>query len=174
MLRVPVENAFIQGGTVVAKQRRTSRKFPLTRHPSGQWCKKIHGKLHYFGTNKQAAYERYLREAAQLHAGLDRSSIVEPTSLTVKDIANHYLAYQDQRAQAGEITAIHFEDCRRTLAEFLRIVGANLPADGLRPEDLFRTSRIAAARWPSSCGSSARTFRRTACGRRICSATAAT
>src|SRR5580692_1116387 len=23
--------------------------FPLTPHPSGRWCKKIRGKLHYFG-----------------------------------------------------------------------------------------------------------------------------
>jgi hypothetical protein len=23
--------------------------FPLTQHPSGRWCKKIRGKLHYFG-----------------------------------------------------------------------------------------------------------------------------
>ena len=23
--------------------------FPLTAHPSGRWCKKIRGKLHYFG-----------------------------------------------------------------------------------------------------------------------------
>jgi hypothetical protein len=24
-------------------------QFPLTAHPAGYWCKKIRGKLHYFG-----------------------------------------------------------------------------------------------------------------------------
>ena len=70
-----------------------SRKFPLTQHKTGQWCKKIHGKLYYFGTEKQAAYERYLREAANLHAGDPRADNVNLEWITVKDLANHYLVW---------------------------------------------------------------------------------
>ena len=29
--------------------RKPSTGFPLTRHPRGYWCKKVRGKLHYFG-----------------------------------------------------------------------------------------------------------------------------
>ena len=52
-----------------SKRKTRSDKYPLTLHPTGQFCKKIKGKLYYFGTDKKAAMERYLEQAAYLHAG---------------------------------------------------------------------------------------------------------
>ncbi len=45
--------------------------FPLTPHPNGQWCKKILGKIHFFGAwaDPMAALGDYNRQAADLHAG---------------------------------------------------------------------------------------------------------
>ena len=31
------------------KNRHETADFPLTRHPRGYWCKKVRGKIHYFG-----------------------------------------------------------------------------------------------------------------------------
>ena len=46
-----------------SKKRKTrSDKFPLTLHPTGQFYKKIKGKLYYFGTEKQKALQRYLED----------------------------------------------------------------------------------------------------------------
>ena len=46
-----------------SKKRKTrSDKFPLTLHPTGQFCKKIKGKLYYFGTDKKVAMEKYLEQ----------------------------------------------------------------------------------------------------------------
>jgi hypothetical protein len=42
---------------------------PLTRHPTGQWCTKIEGKLHDFGTDANAALGKYLDERDDLQAG---------------------------------------------------------------------------------------------------------
>jgi hypothetical protein len=40
-----------------AKRKTCSDKFPLTLHPTGQYCKKIKGKIHYFGGDKKQAIE---------------------------------------------------------------------------------------------------------------------
>jgi hypothetical protein len=34
------------------KRKTRSDKFPLTLHSTGQYCKKIKGKIHYFGKDK--------------------------------------------------------------------------------------------------------------------------
>ena len=69
-------------------------KFPLiTLHPTGQRCKRIRGTLYYFGTDKILAHERYLREAHNLHRGRERWASVRGGELTVKDLANRFLAH---------------------------------------------------------------------------------
>ena len=46
-----------------SKRKTRSDKFPLTLHPTGQYCKKIKGRIRYFGTDKKQALERYLGQA---------------------------------------------------------------------------------------------------------------
>ena len=52
-----------------SKRKTRSDKFPLTLHKTGQFCKKIKGKIYYFGTDKKIALQRYLEQAAYLHTG---------------------------------------------------------------------------------------------------------
>ncbi len=44
-------------------------KFPLTLHPTGQFCKKVKGKLYYFGNDKKLALQRYIEQSVSLHSG---------------------------------------------------------------------------------------------------------
>jgi integrase len=119
-----------------ARPQRKS-KFPLTLHPTGQWCKKIRGKLHYFGTDKQEAHDRYLLVAADLHAGRSLPQKIGSDGLTVKELANHYLGYQEHRIEGGEITARHFRDCREALDMFMKSVGRMTPVPALSPDALM-------------------------------------
>ena len=73
------------------KPRKPHANFPLTPHPNGQWCKKTRGgQLRFFGawSDPQAALERYLHQAADLHAGLEPTLPTE--NVSVKQLANQY------------------------------------------------------------------------------------
>jgi hypothetical protein len=52
-----------------SKRKTRSDKSPLTLHNTGQYCKKIKGKICYFGTDKKEALNRCLEQAAYLHIG---------------------------------------------------------------------------------------------------------
>ena len=43
--------------------------FPLFPHASGQWAKKIKGKLHYFGKDPHGALNMYLESREEIQAG---------------------------------------------------------------------------------------------------------
>ena len=50
----------VHSTTAAHNRKKPHRDFPLTRHPSGQRCKKILGKLHYFGKDPGEALARWL------------------------------------------------------------------------------------------------------------------
>ncbi len=126
-----------------SKQRRTkpakpSKTFPLTAHNNGQWCKKIRGKIHFFGVweDPQAALNNYLCVAADLHAGRQpRQTSLSPDAITVKHVCNHYLTYQQKRVELSEITPQWFDDCRRTTEDFAKFIGSNRIVEDCRPPD---------------------------------------
>ena len=57
------------GGEIMKSSSRKTRsdKFPLTLHPTGQYCKKIRGHIYYFGSDRKQALENYLDQAIFLH-----------------------------------------------------------------------------------------------------------
>jgi len=84
------------------QQRRKTRsdKFPLTLHPTGQYCKKINGKIHYFGTNKKQALKRYLDQATYLHGCPCSTAKGSDGSMPLKELCDLYLGYQHARVLA--------------------------------------------------------------------------
>lgn len=117
--------------------------FPLTAHPNGQWCKKILGKLHFFGVwaDPDAAHQNYLRIAEDLHAGRDPSPAAEG-EFTVKELGNQFLAYQMQRVETGQIGGRWFEDCRRVVRQFARSIGTARSVKSLTADDFLNYRRL--------------------------------
>jgi len=109
----------------MAKTKRKTRsdKFPLTLHRTGQYCKKIKGKVYYFGKDKQQALHRYLEEATLLHSGLSRECSSENDGITIKSLCNLYLDFQESRVQAGELSVRHNMDQIKSLQGFVRFLG---------------------------------------------------
>lgn len=119
------------------KQPKRSSRFPLTLHPTRQWCKPLHGRLHYFGTDKEQAYRPYLSEAAELHEGRKPARTVRTGHLTVKDLANHFLTHQHERMLAEDISSVHFKDCQGILERFARRRGKGKAGDELSSDAVF-------------------------------------
>ena len=118
--------------------------FPLTAHLNGQWCKKIRGKVHFFGVwaDPDAALEHYHEIAADLHAGRAPSPSVTSTELTVKELGNEFLAYQMERVGSGQIGPRWFEDCRRVIRHFAKRVGVSRLATSLTAAEFQRYRRV--------------------------------
>src|SRR5881409_137273 len=78
-------------------------EYPLTAHPAGYWCKKIRGKIHYFGPwdDPDGALAKYNEQKDALHAG--RTPRPETEGLTVKELANTFLNRKQALVDSGEL-----------------------------------------------------------------------
>lgn len=71
------------------KGKKPFADFPLRLHATGQWCKKIRPKLHYFGVDPDVALRKYLEQRDDLQAGW--TPRVQGEGLTVRDLCNRFL-----------------------------------------------------------------------------------
>src|SRR5262245_47572166 len=95
------------------KPTKPREDFPLGQHPAGYWCKKIRGKVHYFGPHfdygdnaaahacADAALADYNRQADALHAG--RKPRADGEALTVKELVNAFLNAKQSLVDVGEL-----------------------------------------------------------------------
>ena len=111
--------------------------FPLTPHPSGRWCKKIHGQIRYFGPweDPKGALERWLDQKDDLLA--DRP-IRAVRGLTCRELANYFLTAKQSLVEAGELTRHHFVELKRACGRALDCFGKTTPVVSLHPEDFDR------------------------------------
>ncbi|MFC1652866.1 tyrosine-type recombinase/integrase [Planctomycetota bacterium] len=119
-----------------SKRKTRSDKFPLTLHKTGQFCKKIKGKMYYFGNDRQNALQCYLEQASYLHGGQELNSPRADSNVTLKNLCNLYLDYQKSRVDAGELTARHYVDQVESLRKLVRFLGASREVEQISTLDL--------------------------------------
>ncbi len=112
--------------------------FPLVLHPRGYWCKKIRGKLHYFGREAdgwEAAERLYNLQREDLYAGREPRHFDDEHTLTVRNLCNRYLTWAEKRVENGKIEKRSFVDAQRTATMFCDVVGRSRSIDSLRAAD---------------------------------------
>jgi hypothetical protein len=121
--------------------------YPLTPHPSGRWCKKIRGKLHYFGklSEPDAALEKFNREWPYLKDGRTPPPIDVGDGCTVHRLCNAFMASKRALLDSGELTARSWSDYHKTCTLLIGSLGRDRRVDDLRPDD-FETMRKSLAK----------------------------
>jgi len=119
----------------VSKQHSVPREFPLWLHPNGSWCKKVRGKVHYFGPagDPQKALEKWLAEKDDLLAG--REPRGEQDRATVRDLLNRFLTAKKIASDKGEIARRSLRDYHGTTDRIARVLGVNTVLTSLRASD---------------------------------------
>src|SRR6056297_2513451 len=123
--------------------------FPLTPHASGKWCKKVRGRLHYFGSwdDPIAALNEWLAVRDQLMAGVDPKA--NSGAADVALMVNTFLDAKEQQRNDGDLTQKSFDDYRRACERLASFFGKGRMLDSIQVADFQRYRQA----FPSSWGS---------------------
>ncbi len=140
-----------------AKTSKPYPDFPLTPHPSGRWCKKIKGRIVYFGpiADPDAALAKYLDQRDDLQAG--RKPRQATGGATVRDLVNRFLTMKRQLVDNHELSPRTFAGYHATCLRVAEAFGPTRAVADLRPED-FETLRatLSRGRGPVALGNEVR------------------
>jgi integrase len=128
-----------------AKPKKPNKNFPLFAHANGQWCKKVKGRLHYFGPwdDHNAALDRWLLKKDDLIAGRKPKSRAKSEQNTLDQSVQSYLAFIDQKVQRGERSERWLEDLKMSMKLFLDVVGRHWALDSLDADDFAAVAKRA-------------------------------
>ena len=118
------------------KRKTRSDKFPLTLHPTGQYCKKIRGRIYYSGSDKKQALERYRDQATYLHGGRNLIQKASNGDMTLKELCGLYLQYQHSKVLANNLSPKHHNDQISSLHKLMSFLGQSQRIKNISTLDL--------------------------------------
>jgi integrase len=134
--------------TQTVKPSKPYPEYPLTAHPAGYWCKKIRGKVHYFGPRfkpddlaaaaaaADEALKDYQAKKDDLHAG--RKPREATDGLTVKALCNKFADAKEELVNTGELSPRTFADYKDACAEIMTAFRPGRLVTDLDPDDFAK------------------------------------
>lgn len=121
---------------VKRKPDRPRKDFPLGAASNGQWCKKIRGKIHYFGvwSNPAAAEDEYLRVKEYLQAGRLPPSKTQ-AGLTMLALTNEFMNAKRRQRDSSELSPRTFIDYHQACDSMLTHFGKTRLVEDIAPSD---------------------------------------
>lgn len=115
---------------------RKSKRFPLYRHSNGSWCKRINGRLYYFGKDKTEALERYDQEREAIRAGrIGSSRKVVEGEITVCDLLTQFLRHKLDLVESGDLVQTTYEGYKYIARTIREAFGDQRRVSDLRSSD---------------------------------------
>ena len=112
--------------------------FSLTKHPRGYYCKRILGRLHYFGKRNATKYEAlrdYEAKRPYLEVG------VEPPQfggVRLEEALDRFLVAKEKRMKAAELSKRTFEEYKKQCERILVVISRQRNITSLLPSDFDR------------------------------------
>lgn len=130
--------------------KKPSKDFPLTPHPTGRWCKRVKGKLFYFGRvagdeNGEVALIEWLRVKDDLLAG--RAPRPKAEGISLADLCNHFLTAKQAKVDSGELSQRTFVRYKANTDILIATFGKNRVVLDLSPQDFERLRQKMAKRF---------------------------
>lgn len=116
------------------KPKKPSKTFPLTPHNNGRWCKKIKGKLHYFGTweDSDGALREYLDKKDYILAGSEPPK----DGHTLYEVLDRFMVSRKKDLDTGEISHRTWKDYKDNCDLILRVYNQEAVVEAMGPEEL--------------------------------------
>lgn len=120
----------------VVRPQKPYPDFPLYAHSTGQWAKKVGGKIKYFGKwdDPDSALKRYeesLRVTFEVKPGM-----------SVELACNTFLTAQERRVAEGTLSNRTYLDLVRTCRRFADFLGRTRLIEALRPADFLHYKNV--------------------------------
>lgn len=140
------------------KQKKPYPDFPLFLHATGQWSKKIRGRMYYFGTDATAALDKYVNKRDDLQAG--RTPGLHLDGITLRELVNRFLTSKKAMQDAGELSPRTWSDYYYSCENLLDRLGKTRRVAELTGLDFERLrAAIAKQRGPVALGNEVQRIR---------------